>query len=148
MRCAQWGRQEASTTSLWHGGEEHGFWHDFFFKFIFTWRITTLQCCVGFCHTTTWISHGYTYVLSFLNLSPTSHPILPFHVVTEHQIELPESYGNFPLAIYFTHGNARISMLLSQFVPPSPALAMSISLFSMSESMFLRLRKGSSEQFF
>ena len=28
--------------------------------------------------------------------------------------------SNFPLVIYFTHGNAYISMLLSQFVLPSP----------------------------
>ena len=24
----------------------------------------TLQCCVGYCHTSTWINHKYTYVLS------------------------------------------------------------------------------------
>ena len=24
-----------------------------FFKFIFNWRITALQCCVDFCHTST-----------------------------------------------------------------------------------------------
>ena len=35
-----------------------------FFKnpFIFDWRIIALQYCVGFCHTATWISHGYPYV--------------------------------------------------------------------------------------
>ena len=32
-----------------------------FFK-IFSWRIIALQCCVGFCHTWTWIGHRYTYV--------------------------------------------------------------------------------------
>ena len=32
------------------------------FKFILIWRIIALQCCVGFCHTTVWISHPYTYV--------------------------------------------------------------------------------------
>ena len=32
--------------------------------------------CVGFCHTLTWISHGYLYVPSLLNLPPptSSHP--------------------------------------------------------------------------
>ena len=30
-----------------------------------------LQCCVGFCHTSTWISHRYIYALSLLNLPPT-----------------------------------------------------------------------------
>ena len=31
-----------------------------FFPFIFTsWRLITLQYCSGFCHTLTWISHGF-----------------------------------------------------------------------------------------
>ena len=34
--------------------------------FIFNWRIIVLQYCVGFCHTSTWISHRYTYVPFFL----------------------------------------------------------------------------------
>ena len=34
-----------------------------------------MQCCVGFCHTSTWISHRYTYVPSLLNFPPTPpHP--------------------------------------------------------------------------
>ena len=32
--------------------------------FIFSWRITALQCCVGFCHTTAWISHTLRSVVS------------------------------------------------------------------------------------
>ena len=45
---------------------------------IFNWRIIALQCCVGFCHTSAWISpDGYTYVPFLLNLSLTSHPIPP-----------------------------------------------------------------------
>ena len=28
-----------------------------FFKFFFNWRIIALQCYVGFCHRTAWISH-------------------------------------------------------------------------------------------
>ena len=35
----------------------------FFFPFIFIrWRLITLQYCSGFCHTLTWISHGFTCV--------------------------------------------------------------------------------------
>ena len=35
----------------------------FFPPFIFiSWRLTTLQYCSGFCHTLTWISHGFTCV--------------------------------------------------------------------------------------
>ena len=50
----------------------------FFFKksFIFNW-IIALQYCVGFCHTSAWISHRYTYVPSLLNLPATSHPFPP-----------------------------------------------------------------------
>ena len=34
-----------------------------FFSFIFiSWRLITLQYCSGFCHTLTWISHGFTCV--------------------------------------------------------------------------------------
>ena len=41
----------------------------FFFSFIFIhWRLITLQYCSGFCHTLTWISHGFTCV---------PHPNLP-----------------------------------------------------------------------
>ena len=33
-----------------------------FFSFIFSWRLITLQCYSGFCHTLTRISHGFTCV--------------------------------------------------------------------------------------
>ena len=36
-----------------------------------SWRLITLQCCSGFCHTLTWISHGFTCVL---------HPEPPSHL--------------------------------------------------------------------
>ena len=49
-----------------------------FKNLIFNWRIIALQYHVGFCHTSTWISHRYTNVPSLLNLLPTSHPIPPF----------------------------------------------------------------------
>ena len=47
------------------------FFFFFFFSFIFiSWGLITLQHCNGFCHTLTWISHGFT---SLLPPSPT-HP--------------------------------------------------------------------------
>ena len=49
----------------------------FIIKFIFNWRITVLQFCVGFCQTSAWISHRYTCVSSFLNLPLTPSPAHP-----------------------------------------------------------------------
>ena len=56
-----------------------------------------------------------------LDLPPTAHPFPPFQVVIDYQAELPVLHSSFPLAIYFTYGNIYVSMLLSQFVPPSPS---------------------------
>ena len=43
----------------------------YFFPFIFiSWRLITLQYCSGFCHTLTWISHGFT---CFPHSEPPSH---------------------------------------------------------------------------
>ena len=48
----------------------------FFFKFIyFSWRLITLQYCSGFCHTLTWISHGF---ICAPHPEPPSHlPLYP-----------------------------------------------------------------------
>ena len=75
-----------------------------FFSFcFFNWRIIALQYCVGLYHTSTWISHRYTYVPSLLNPSHPSPHRTPLGV-TEQWVELPVSQGKFPLAIYFTYG--------------------------------------------
>ena len=49
----------------------------FFFSFIsISWRLITLQCCNGFCHTLTRISHGFTCVPHPESPScPPPHPI-------------------------------------------------------------------------
>ena len=49
-----------------------------FFKILFNWRLITLQYCGGFCHTLTWISHGYTCVP---HPEPPSH--LPPHPIPQ-----------------------------------------------------------------
>ena len=46
----------------WKVSHYHPLWL-LFFPFIFiSWRLITLQYCSGFCHTLTWISHGFTCV--------------------------------------------------------------------------------------
>ena len=49
----------------------------FLISLFFNWKIIALQSFVGFCHTSTWISHRYTYVPFFLKLPPISRPIPP-----------------------------------------------------------------------
>ena len=58
------------------------------------------------------------HILSFLNLPHTPPPLL--WVVTEPRAGLPVLHSSFPLAVCFTRGNAFISVLTSQFFPPSP----------------------------
>ena len=100
-----------------------------FFKFMFHWRITALQYCIGLCHTSTWSSHRHTYDPFLLKLPPTSHPSQPCRLSQSTWSELPASYTKFPLAIYFTYGYVYVSMLRSQFVPPSHSPAVSTVLF-------------------
>ena len=88
---------------------------------IFNWRIIALECCVGFCHTSTRISHRHTYVPSLCSLPPTSQPIPPLQVVPEPRFEFPRSYSKSPLAVGFTDGNVHVSTVLSPLVPPSPS---------------------------
>ena len=94
-------RQQSSNLNVFSSSPSLFFEHyqtsvssgQFFFSFLIkkknkkqktvNWRTGALQCCVDFCHTSAWISHGYRYVPSLLNLPPTSHPIPPLSVVTE-----------------------------------------------------------------
>ena len=68
------------------------------FKNIFDWRTMALQCCVGFCCTTIWISYMYTFI-PFLPCIP------PLQVITEHRAELPALCSCFPLVIYFVYNS-------------------------------------------
>ena len=53
--------------------------------FFISWRLITLQYCSGFCHTLTWISHGYTCIP---HPDPLSH--LPLHPI---RLGLPSAPG-------------------------------------------------------
>ena len=62
-------------SSLSHSKLSLCFFFFSFFSFIFiSWRLITLLYCSGFCHTLTWISHGFTCVPHPIPL-PTSFPI-------------------------------------------------------------------------
>ena len=74
------------------------------------------------------------YILLLLSLHST---IPSLQLVAEHRAELPVLYSSFPLAIYFTHGSAYMSMLPSQFIPTPPV---SLGLFFVSASLVLLLK--------
>ena len=52
-----------------------------------------------------------------MNLPPSSLPILPVCVVTEHQVELPASRSKLPLAIYFARAS-QVAKLLKKICLP------------------------------
>ena len=76
-------RHAPRKFSVYHN---HGNFFLFFFQFIFiSWRLITLQYCSGFCHTLTWISHGFTYIP---HPDPPSH--LPLYPIS---LGLPSAPG-------------------------------------------------------
>lgn len=94
-----------------------------FLKNQFLLEYSCLQCCVSLHCTTKGISHMYTYSLP---RGPTLPPRLPSLPSRSSQSTKPSlcGYGSFPLAISFTPGSEYISVLISQFVPPSPPMSM------------------------
>ena len=108
----------------------------FFFLFIFiSWRLITLQYCSGFCHTLTWISHGFTCI-PHPNPPSTSLSTPPLWVFPVHQPQALVSCVQPGLVICFTLDNIHVSMLFSQNIPPSPSPTESKSLFCTSVSLF------------
>ena len=108
-----------------------------FFPFIFiSWKLITLQYCNGFCHTLTWISHGFTYAP---HAEPPSH--LPPHPIPLGHPSAPSrvlvSCIHLGLVICFTLENIHVLMLFSQIIPVSPSYIEFKSLFYTSVSLFL-----------
>ena len=68
----------------------------FFLNFLliyFNWRLITLQYCGDFCHTFTWISHGYTCV---------PYPEPPFHLPP---YPIPQGYPSAPALSTLSHAS-------------------------------------------
>ena len=82
----------------------------------FNWRIITLQYCDGFCHTSTWISHGCTRVPPTLSPLPSSSPPHPSRLSQSTSFGCPASCIKLALVIYFTYGNIHVLMLFSQII--------------------------------
>ena len=68
------------------------------------------------------------YIPSLLSFPLLPHPT-PL-VITLGQTGLPVMFSHFPLTICFTPNSVYMSMLLSQFVPPSPSPTVTASPFS------------------
>ena len=111
---------------------DHGF-----FPFVFiSWRLITLQYCSGFCHTLTWISHGFTCI-PHPDPPPSSLPIPSLWVFPVHQPWEPISCIQPGLVMCFILDSIHVSMLFSRNIPPSPSPTESKSLFYTSVSLFL-----------
>ena len=89
-------------------------WARFFFPFIFiSWRLITLQYCSGFCHTLTWISHGFTCIP---HPNPPSHSLSTWSlwVFPVHQPQALVSCIQSGLVICFTLDNIHVLMLFHE----------------------------------
>ena len=62
----------------------------FFYSFTFKWRIIDLQYCLGFCRSSTRISHMHPSSLPSCPSSPPSHPS---RLSQSTELELPASYS-------------------------------------------------------
>ena len=69
----------------------------------------------------------YVYPFPPAPLSPS--PIPPFWVITENQAGLPVLFSSFPHN-NFIHDGVYMSVLRSQFIPPSPSPAVSTSSYA------------------
>ena len=68
----KWGMNNSSVAFFFFLYFPTDLFYLFIFSFIFiSWRLITSQYCSGFCHTLTWICHGFTCI---------PHPDSPSHL--------------------------------------------------------------------
>ena len=95
-----------------------------------------------FCHTSTWIHHGYTHVPHPERpLSPPS-PYYPSGSSQCTSLKHPVSCIEPGLAIRFLYDIIHVSMPFSQIIPPSPSPIESKRLFYTSVSLLLSCIQG------
>ena len=116
----------------------------FFFSFIFiSWRLITLQYCSGFCHTLTWISHGFTYV-PHPDPPPSSLSTPSLWVFPVHQPWALVSCIQPGLVICFTLDSILVSMLFSQNIQKSVLYICPITLLTRTfPKVFNNVNRGS-----
>ena len=102
-----------------------------FLKSIFKLENNCFQWCVGFCHTTRWISHKYTYVPSL------PHPTLCHPSRLSQRIWTPCVTQQMPISSLFYICKCTCFSATFSVRPTLPSPAVSTNLFSMSVSLFL-----------
>ena len=103
----------------------------------FYWNIIASQCCASRWHTAKWTGR----TMYPLHLEPPSHPS-SCHPSGHHRAPswTPCTTQQPPTSHLFYAWYVYMPMLFSQFVPPSPPLAVSASLFSVSLIAALQIR--------
>ena len=98
----------------------------FFFSFIFiSWRLITLQYCSGFCHTLTWISHGFTSI---------PHPDPPCHfpqvswICRCSVIRFGKYLGHYFLKFFSAPAFWASNYTYTTLLPNAPSLTQSLGL--------------------
>ena len=118
-----WGWQSSQRTcpEIVIKWQMHSSYMDFFFKYIFNWRIIALQCCVGFCHTSMWIRYIYIYIYIYIymyvciyvSMNLPATPSHPSRLSQSPHLSSLEPYSKVPLAVLFTYGGVCFHATLS-----------------------------------